>query len=82
VDIMSHSTHTGRCFLWKATLQAPAQSGLFILKAPDSPLTTTGRDLSQRRQPQNSLLHFGRGTEWVVHATGAIVGSGGRDECA
>jgi len=24
VDIMSRSTHTGRCFLWKATLQAPA----------------------------------------------------------
>jgi hypothetical protein len=58
VDIMSRSTHTGRCFLWKATLQAPAQSGLFVLKAPDSPLTTTGRDLSQRRQPQNSFCYI------------------------
>jgi hypothetical protein len=37
VDIMSRSTHTGRCFLWKATPQAPAQSGLFVLKAPDPP---------------------------------------------
>src|SRR6516165_8079221 len=45
VDIMSRSTHTGRCFLWKATLQAPAQSGLFVLKAPDPPLATTGGDL-------------------------------------
>src|SRR6516162_8380616 len=30
VDIMSHSTHPGRCSLWKVTLQAPPQAGLFF----------------------------------------------------
>jgi hypothetical protein len=30
MDIMRRSTHTGRCFLWKAILQAPARSGLFV----------------------------------------------------
>jgi hypothetical protein len=53
VDIMGRSTHTGRCFLWKATLQAPARSGLFVLRAPDPPLATTGRDLLAYGVQQN-----------------------------
>jgi hypothetical protein len=32
--------------------------------------------------PLSIPLHVGRGTEWVVHATGAIVARGARDEFA
>src|SRR5262249_37143033 len=42
----------------EADTSSPAQSGLFVLQAPDPPLATTGRDLSQRRQPQNSFCYI------------------------
>ena len=44
-------------------------------KRPDPPGLAAG---SMHSIP----LHVGRGTEWVVHATGAIVGRGARDEFA
>src|SRR5215813_6749009 len=103
MDASSNSSARRRCWLgvgigaWPTHRSAAGALRLWI-SAPTRQ-GATGRDLPQRRQPQNGRhdhftntaacclvrctsipLHVGRGTEWVVHATGAVVGRGARYE--